>query len=98
MQINCPYCHSEHVHRIILNSSSSHQDTMNSLGSSATFASIGASLTKHLPPHLPVSPWMGGIAGALIGGLFNSLFNDPSPRPSITMSYFYCESCHQNFQ
>jgi hypothetical protein len=55
MQINCPYCHSEHVIRVVQNSGS--QAGNQSLASSASFATMGAALSKTLP----VSLWLEGL-------------------------------------
>ncbi|MCW8693070.1 hypothetical protein OQH45_19500, partial [Acinetobacter baumannii] len=68
MNITCPNCHSEHVIRVV----NPHSQTGNqSLASSASFATMGAALSKSLP----ISPLIGGIAGAVVGGIFNSLFD-----------------------
>ena len=88
MQINCPYCHSEHVIRVVQNSSS--QGGNQSLASSASFATIGASLSKTLP----VSPLVGGIAGAVVGGLLGTVFGASTPT---VQSCFQCQHCGQSF-
>ncbi|ELY3878637.1 TPA: hypothetical protein JIZ13_13970 [Acinetobacter nosocomialis] len=87
MNITCPNCHSEHVIRVV----NPHSQTGNqSLASSASFATMGAALSKSLP----ISPLIGGIAGAVVGGIFNSLFD----RVPVTPSYcFQCQSCGQLF-
>ncbi|MGM1005370.1 hypothetical protein [Acinetobacter haemolyticus] len=89
MQINCPYCHSEHVIRVVQNSSS--QAGNQSLASSASFATMGAALSKTLP----VSPLIGGIAGAVVGGLLGSVFGSASTQN--VQSCFQCQHCGQSF-
>ena len=56
MNITCPNCHSEHVIRVVQNSGS--QRGNQSLASSASFATMGAALSKSLP----ISPVVGGLA------------------------------------
>ncbi len=89
MQINCLYCHSEHVIRVLQNSSS--QAGNQSLASSASFATMGAALSKTLP----VSPLVGGIAGAVVGGLLGSIFGSTSNLS--VQSHFQCQSCGFTF-
>lgn len=89
MQVNCPYCHSEHVIRVVQNSSS--QGGNQSLASSASFATMGAALSKTLP----VSPFIGGIAGAVVGGLLGSVFG--SDATQTVQSCFQCQHCGQLF-
>lgn len=89
MQINCPYCYSEHVIRIVQNGTS--QGSNQSLASSVSFAGMGTALSKVLP----VSPLIGGLAGAVVGGLLSSVFS-PTPAQS-TRSCFQCQSCGQFF-
>lgn len=89
MQINCPYCHSEHVIRVVQNSNS--QAGNQSLASSASFATMGAALSKTLP----VSPLVGGIAGAVVGGLLGTVFGSASTQSM--QSGFQCQHCGQFF-
>ena len=89
MQINCPSCHSEHVIRVVQNSAS--QAGNHSLASSASFATMGAALSKTLP----VSPLVGGIAGAVVGGLLGSVFGSGSTQN--LQSCFQCQHCGQSF-
>lgn len=89
MQINCPYCHSEHVIRVVQNSCS--QAGNQSLASSASFATMGAALSKKLP----VSPLIGGIAGVVVGGLLGSVFGSTSAQ--TVQSCFQCQHCGQSF-
>ncbi|TPT53257.1 hypothetical protein [Acinetobacter baumannii] len=87
MNITCPNCHSEHVIRVV----NPHSQTGNqSLASSASFATMGAALSKSLP----ISPVVGGLAGAVVGGIFNSLFDRV---PFIPSCCFQCQSCGQLF-
>ncbi|HCT5803788.1 hypothetical protein [Acinetobacter nosocomialis] len=87
MNITCPNCHSEHVIRVV----NPHSQTGDqSLASSASFATMGAALSKSLP----ISPLIGGIAGAVVGGIFNSLFDRVPVTPSCC---FQCQSCGQLF-
>lgn len=100
MQLLCPYCHSENVQRLI-QTQGYQSSSSNVLGSSATFATIGASLTKSLAGQLPIpiSPLIGGIAGAVVGGLFGSIFDAPSSqaRPHAYSNAFFCHDCQQSF-
>lgn len=89
MQIYCPACHSEHVIRVVQNGSS--QVAQQSLASSASFATVGAALSKTLP----ISPLVGGIAGAVVGGLLGTVFGSTAPQPAA--SCFQCQSCGQTF-
>ena len=89
MQINCPYCHSENVSRVIQNSTS--QSANQSLASSASFATVGVALSKALP----ISPLIGGIAGAVVGGLLGGVFGSSSSPMQATC--FQCQSCGQLF-
>ncbi|MCH7330619.1 hypothetical protein [Acinetobacter modestus] len=89
MQINCPSCHSEHVIRVVQNTAS--QAGNQSLASSASFATMGAALSKTLP----VSPLVGGIAGAVVGGLLGSVFGSSSTQ--TVQSCFQCQHCGQSF-
>ncbi|ENW96009.1 hypothetical protein [Acinetobacter sp. NIPH 298] len=89
MQINCPYCHSEHVIRVVQNSGS--QAGNQSLVSSASFATMGAALSKTLP----VSPLIGGIAGAVVGGFLGSVFGS-APTQTVP-SCFQCQHCGYSF-
>lgn len=98
MQILCPYCHSEHVQRMLQSPAQASDDSSHLLGTSATFASIGAGLSKSLGGQIPISPWIGGIAGAVIGGLFGGLLDTPQrAAPQLPISYFQCQSCRQSF-
>ncbi|MCS4298903.1 MULTISPECIES: hypothetical protein [Acinetobacter] len=98
MQILCPYCHSEHVQRMLHTSPQQSNNQSNLLGSSATFASIGATLSKSVSKQLSISPWVGGIAGIMIGGVLSSLFDSPKTSTQAPVSYFYCQACKQSFQ
>lgn len=97
MHILCPYCHSEHVQRMLHTAPQQSNQQSKLLGSSATFASIGATLSKSVSKQLPISPWVGGIAGAVIGGVLNSLFDSPQPTAQPPISYFYCQDCQHRF-
>lgn len=91
MRINCPYCYSDQVIQVVRTGSGSDSTT---LAASASFATIGASISKSFP--LAVSPLIGGIAGAVLGGLFSSIFDEPQKQ--IPMRYYHCHQCQQNFQ
>ena len=90
MNITCPYCHSEYIVRVVQQTTS--QVSQQHLTPSASFATMGAALSKSLP----VSPLIGGIAGVVVGGLFNSLF-DNAPKTQSSNSCFQCQSCGQLF-
>ncbi|MGL4588050.1 MAG: hypothetical protein ACRCVQ_13605 [Acinetobacter ursingii] len=90
MNITCPYCHSEHIVRVVQQTTS--HGSQQHLTASASFATMGAALSKSLP----VSPLIGGIAGVVVGGLFNSLF-DNAPKTQSSNSCFQCQSCGQLF-
>ena len=90
MNITCPYCDSEHIVRVVHQKTS--QGSQQHLTASASFATMGAALSKSLP----ISPLIGGIAGVVVGGLFNSLF-DNAPRTQSSHSCFQCQSCGQLF-
>ena len=92
MRINCPYCYSDQIIQVV-NQQVSGSDSKG-LAASASFATIGASISKSFP--LPVSPLLGGLAGAVIGGLFSSVLNEP--KKPITMTYYHCNHCQQNFR
>ena len=92
MSLNCPYCFSEQVIQVVNQQVSGSDST--SLAASASFATIGASISKSFP--LPVSPLLGGIAGAVLGGLFSSVFDEP--KKQIPIRYYHCHHCQQNFQ
>lgn len=92
MSLNCPYCFSDQVIQVVNQQVSGSEST--GLAASASFATIGASISKSFP--LPISPLLGGLAGAVIGGLFSSVF-DESKKP-ITMTYYHCNQCQQNFR
>lgn len=93
MSLICPQCLSDQVIQVVNQQVSEGSDS-SSLTASASFATIGASISKSLP--LPVSPLLGGLAGAVIGGLFSSVF-DESKKPVIT-SYYHCNTCQHNFR
>ncbi|CAM0754627.1 MULTISPECIES: hypothetical protein [Acinetobacter calcoaceticus/baumannii complex] len=88
MNITCPNCHSEHVIRVVNHHS---QTGSQSLASSASFATMGAALSKSLP----ISPVVGGLAGAVVGGLLGSIFGSAS-TPSV-QSHFQCQGCGFTF-
>ncbi|MDU4395158.1 MAG: hypothetical protein E7I55_14475 [Acinetobacter ursingii] len=90
MNITCPYCLSEHIIRVVQHNTS--QGSQQHLTASASFASMGAALSKSLP----ISPLIGGIAGVVVGGLLNSLFEN-KPVTQSTNSCFQCQSCGQLF-
>ena len=92
MSLNCPYCLSDQVIQVVNHQVSGSNST--GLAASTSFATIGASISKGLP--LPVSPLLGGLAGAVIGGLFSSVLNEP--KKPITMTYYHCNQCQQNFR
>ncbi len=92
MSLNCPYCLSNQVIQVVNQQVSGSDST--GLAASASFATIGASISKGLP--LPISPFIGGIAGAVIGGLFSSMFDEP--KKPITLTYYHCNHCQQNFR
>ncbi|MCH2071115.1 hypothetical protein [Acinetobacter pittii] len=89
MNITCPNCHSEHVIRVVQNNAS--QAGNQSLASSASFATMGAALSKSLP----ISPILGGIAGAVVGGLLGSIFGSGST--ASMQSHFQCQGCGFTF-
>ena len=93
MRINCPYCYSDQVIQVVNQQANSGSDST-TLAASASFATIGASISKSLP--LPLSPFIGGIAGAVLGGLFSSVFDEP--KKPVTMTYYHCNHCQQNFR
>lgn len=93
MSLICPQCLSDQVIQVVNQQVSEGSDS-SSLTASASFATIGASISKSLP--LPVSPLLGGLAGAVIGGLFSSVFDEPK-KPVIT-SYYHCNVCQHNFR
>ncbi|NAR61798.1 hypothetical protein [Acinetobacter haemolyticus] len=86
------YCFSDQVIQVVNQQVSGSEST--GLAASASFATIGASISKGLP--LPVSPLLGGLAGAVIGGLFSSVFDEP--KKPITLTYYHCNHCQQNFR
>lgn len=92
MSLNCPYCLSDQVIQVVNQQVNGSDST--GLAASASFATIGASISKSLP--LPVSPSACGIAGAVIGGLFSSMFDEP--KKPITLTYYHCNYCQQNFR
>lgn len=89
MSLNCPYCFSDQVIQVVNQQVNGSDST--GLAASAT---IGATISKGLP--LPVSPLLGGLAGAVIGGLFSSVFDEP--KKPITLTYYHCNHCQQNFR
>jgi len=93
MSLICPQCLSDQVIQVVNQQVREGSDS-SSLTASASFATIGASISKSLP--LPVSPLLGGLAGAVIGGLFSSVFDEPK-KPVIT-SYYHCNTCQHNFR
>ena len=90
MNIHCPYCFSEDVVRVVREQHSSGSGSH--MAASATFATLGASLSKTMP--IPVPPVVGGIAGAVVGGLLDSFAQPSQPR---SISCFYCHNCQRNF-
>ena len=84
MSLNCPYCFSDQVIQVVNQQVNGSDST--GLAASASFATIGASISKGLP--LPVSPF--------IGGLFSSMFDEP--KKPITLTYYHCNHCQQNFR
>ncbi|WP_151980804.1 hypothetical protein [Acinetobacter guerrae] len=60
MNITCPHCHSEDVIRVVQHTTT--QGSQQHLTASASFASMGAALSKSLP----VSPLIGGIPGVVV--------------------------------
>lgn len=91
MSIHCPYCFSDHIIQVVNQPMSSSESS--GLTASASFASIGASISKSLP--LPVSPLIGGLAGAVIGGLFSRVLDEPKTPALLT--YFHCNHCNRTF-
>ncbi len=92
MSLTCPYCLSDQVIQVVNQQVNGTESS--GLAASASFATIGASISKSLP--LPVSPLLGGLAGAVIGGLFSSVFEEP--KKPVTMTYYRCNQCQQNFR
>ena len=88
MNITCPYCYSANVSRATA------QPSGNNSFSSMAGAGLGASIAKSLPT--PLSPLLGGLAGAVIGGLFSSVFDEP--KKPVTVTYYHCNQCQQNFR
>lgn len=97
MQIHCPYCHSDQIHRMTQHVSHERNEPPKSLNASINMASIGATLAKNLPMPIPITPWVGGLAGAVIGGIISRVFEPPVHSAPIPMSYFYCANCQQSF-
>ncbi|MEQ1304462.1 hypothetical protein ACE5JW_01675 [Acinetobacter radioresistens] len=93
MSLNCPYCLSDQVIQVV-NQQVNADSGSTGLAISTSFATIGASISRSLP--LPMSPFIGGIAGAVIGGLFSSVFDEP--KKPITLTYYHCNYCQQNFR
>ena len=93
MHIICPKCQSGNVIRCLY-SSQAQPASHGGLVSSASFAAIGASVSKMLP----VPPAVGGLAGAVMGGLLGSLFEDPKPVQSVRYSHFHCMNCQHDFE
>ena len=92
MSINCPYCFSEQIVQVVNQQVGSPTGT--GIAASASLATIGATISKSLP--LPFSPVLGGLAGAVIGSLFSSVFDEP--KKPVTMTYYHCNQCQQNFR
>lgn len=92
MSLICPYCLSDQVIQVVNQQVNGTESS--GLAASASLATIGASISKSLPS--PVSPLLGGLAGAVIGGLFSSVFDEPT-KP-ITLTYYHCNHCQQNFR
>ncbi|MCU4435798.1 hypothetical protein KTH93_09985 [Acinetobacter bereziniae] len=97
MQIHCPYCHSDQIHRMTQHIPHERNESPKSLNASINMASIGATLAKNLPTPIPITPWVGGLAGAVIGGIISRVFEPPAHPAPIPMSYFYCANCQQSF-
>lgn len=97
MQIHCPYCHSDQIHRMTQHIPHERNENPKSLNASINMASIGATLAKNLPTPIPITPWVGGLAGAVIGGIISRVFEPPAHPAPIPMSYFYCANCQQSF-
>lgn len=89
---NCPYCHSHDIVKVVEHGQPSNSQT--AFAASASFATIGASVTKYLP--IPVSPLIGGVAGAVLGGLFGEAVS-PEPK-SIGIAYLHCQNCNKQFR
>lgn len=94
MSIYCPHCNSIHISRAV---QPQHPMSTNhsSLSSAASFATIGASLSKHVS--VGVSPLFGGIAGAVVGSVLGGIFNEPSQPRSAPMPCFQCDDCGHYF-
>ena len=92
MSLICPYCLSDQVIQVVNQQVNGTESS--GLAASASLATIGASISKSLPS--PVSPLLGGLAGAVIGGLFSSVFDEP--KKPITLAYYHCNHCQQNFR
>lgn len=97
MQIHCPYCHSDQIHRMTQHVPYERNENPKSLNASINMASIGATLAKNLPTPISITPWVGGLAGAVIGGIISRVFEPPAHPAPIPMSYFYCANCQQSF-
>lgn len=95
MSIYCPYCDSTHVSRA-MQPTASEQHNTSSFSSAASFATIGASLSKTVP--LGISPLFGGIAGAVVGSVLGGVFSDPQPkRQARPVQCFQCDDCGHYF-
>lgn len=94
MSIYCPHCNSINISRAIQpqHPVSNHHS---SLSSAASFATIGASLSKHVS--FGVSPLFGGIAGAVVGSVLGGIFNEPSQPRSTAAPCFQCDDCLNYF-
>ena len=97
MQIHCPYCHSDQIHRMTQHVPYERNENPKSLNASINMASIGATLAKNLPTPIPITPWVGGLAGAVIGGIISSeLLERPEPEP-MPMSTFIVPTVRKVF-
>ncbi len=82
MSLNCPYCFSDQVIQVVNQQVSGSDST--GLAASASFATIGASISKEFATAC-ILHCIGGIAGAVIGGLFSSMFDEPKKPITLTL-------------